>query len=49
MVFVVPPERQPTVAAALSDLVTVPVGVDFTGSMIVYRKEGTVPSPRSTP
>lgn len=39
MVFVVPPERQPTVAAALSDLVTVPISVDFTGSTIVYEKE----------
>jgi len=49
MVFVVPPDRQAAVATTLSDLITVPVGVDFTGSTIVYRKEGTVPSPRSTP
>ena len=39
MVFVVPPERQPAVAKALSQLITVPVCTDFTGSTIVYRKE----------
>ena len=39
MVFVVPPERQPAVAKALSHLITVPVSADFTGSTIVYRKE----------
>lgn len=39
MVFVVPPERQPAVAKALSHLITVPVCTDFTGSTLVYRKE----------
>ncbi|CAN5884094.1 GHMP kinase [soil metagenome] len=39
MVFVVPPERQPAVAQALSHLIRVPVAADFTGSTIVYRKE----------
>jgi D-glycero-alpha-D-manno-heptose-7-phosphate kinase len=39
MVFVVPPEKQPAVAKALSHLITVPVCTDFTGSTIVYRKE----------
>jgi D-glycero-alpha-D-manno-heptose-7-phosphate kinase len=39
MVFVVPPEKQATVQAALSHLITVPISTDFTGSTIVYRKE----------
>ena len=39
MVFVVPPEKQPAVRAALSHLITVPISADFTGSTIVYRKE----------
>ena len=39
MVFVVPPDRQPSVAKALTDLMTVPIRVDFTGSRIVYRRE----------
>jgi D-glycero-alpha-D-manno-heptose-7-phosphate kinase len=39
MVFVVPPEKQATVRAALSHLITVPISTDFTGSTIVYRKE----------
>jgi D-glycero-alpha-D-manno-heptose-7-phosphate kinase len=39
MVFVVPPERQAAVRAALPDLITVPISTDFTGSTIVYRKE----------
>lgn len=39
MVFVVPPERQATVAQALSHLIRVPISADFTGSTIVYRKE----------
>jgi D-glycero-alpha-D-manno-heptose-7-phosphate kinase len=39
MVFVVPPDRQAAVRAALSHLITVPVSVDFTGTSIVYRKE----------
>ncbi len=50
MVFVVPPERQPAVAKALSHLITVPISADFhTGSTIVYRKEellGAGGSPR---
>ena len=41
MVFVVPPEKQPAVAKALSELITVPVTTDFTGSTIVYRREAT--------
>jgi D-glycero-alpha-D-manno-heptose-7-phosphate kinase len=39
MVFVVPPEKQPAVRAALSHLIMVPISADFTGSTIVYRKE----------
>ena len=39
MVFVVPPDRQPAVAAALSELMTVPICVDFTGSTIVYDRQ----------
>jgi D-glycero-alpha-D-manno-heptose-7-phosphate kinase len=39
MVFVVPPDRQADVRAALSHLITVPISTDFTGSTIVYRKE----------
>jgi D-glycero-alpha-D-manno-heptose-7-phosphate kinase len=39
MVFVVPPERQAAVRAALSHLITVPISTDFTGSTIVYKKE----------
>lgn len=39
MVFVVPPERQPAVRAALSHLITVPVTADFTGSRIIYCNE----------
>jgi D-glycero-alpha-D-manno-heptose-7-phosphate kinase len=39
MVFVVPPDRQPAVRAALSHLITVPISADFTGSTIVYKKE----------
>ena len=39
MVFVVPPEKQAAVRAALSHLIMVPVSADFTGSTIVYRKE----------
>jgi D-glycero-alpha-D-manno-heptose-7-phosphate kinase len=39
MVFVVPPERQDAVRAALSHLITVPISTDFTGSTIVYKKE----------
>lgn len=47
MVFVVPPERQPAVAKALSDLITVPVSADFTGSTIIYRKEELLGTGRS--
>lgn len=47
MVFVVPPERQPAVREALSDLITVPVSVDFTGSTLVYRKEDLVGAAKS--
>lgn len=39
MVFVVPPECQPAVRAALAHLITVPLATDFSGSTIVYRKE----------
>jgi D-glycero-alpha-D-manno-heptose-7-phosphate kinase len=39
MVFVVPPEKQAAVRAALSHLITVPISTDFTGSTIVYRRE----------
>ena len=39
MLFIVPPERQAAVGAALSHLITVPVRTDFTGSTIIYRKE----------
>ena len=39
MVFVVPPEKQAAVRAALSHLIMVPISADFTGSTIVYRKE----------
>jgi D-glycero-alpha-D-manno-heptose-7-phosphate kinase len=39
MVFIVPPDKQAAVRAALSHLITVPVSTDFTGSTIVYRKE----------
>jgi len=39
MVFVVPPDRQPAMREALAHLTEVPVGIDFTGSSIVYRNE----------
>jgi len=48
MVFVVPPDRQPAVAKALSHLITVPVSADFTGSTIIYRKEDLIEAGRST-
>lgn len=47
MVFVVPPERQPAVRAALSHLILVPVATDFTGSTIIYRKEELRPAAAS--
>jgi D-glycero-alpha-D-manno-heptose-7-phosphate kinase len=39
MVFVVPPEKQPAVREALSNLISVPVRTDFTGSTIIYRQD----------
>jgi D-glycero-alpha-D-manno-heptose-7-phosphate kinase len=39
MVFVVPPERQAAVRDVLAGLTSVPVGIDFSGSSIVYRNE----------
>ncbi len=38
LVFVVPPERQSAVRRALSNLVAVPIAIDFTGSTIIYDK-----------
>ena len=43
MAFIVPPENQPSVRAALSHLLHVPAGIDFTGSTIVYRQLETLP------
>jgi len=43
MAFIVPPEKQPQVRAALSHLLHVPAGIDFTGSTIVYRQIETLP------
>lgn len=43
MAFIVPPEKQPQVRAALSHLLHVPAGIDFTGSTIVYRQVETLP------
>ena len=39
MVFVVPNDKQEQVREALSQLISVPVRVDFTGSTIIYRQE----------
>lgn len=39
MAFIVPPDKQLEVGAALSDLTRVPIRVDFTGSTIIYDKE----------
>jgi len=46
MAFVVPPDRQPAVRAALSHLTSVPIAVDFTGSSIVYRNQALVETGR---
>ena len=42
MAFIVPPERQAEVRAALAHLLYVPAGIDFTGSTIVYRQQESV-------
>jgi D-glycero-alpha-D-manno-heptose-7-phosphate kinase len=39
MVFVVPPEKHSAVREALSNLISVPVRADFTGSTIIYRQD----------
>jgi D-glycero-alpha-D-manno-heptose-7-phosphate kinase len=39
MVFVVPPDRQQAVREALCEHTSVPIGIDFTGSTIVYKNE----------
>lgn len=39
MVFVVPPKKQHAVREALSNLISVPVRADFTGSTIIYRQD----------
>lgn len=39
MVFVVPPKHQKKVREALSQLISVPVHVDFTGSTIIYQQD----------
>jgi D-glycero-alpha-D-manno-heptose-7-phosphate kinase len=39
MVFVVPTEKQTAVREALSNLISVPVRADFTGSTIIYRQD----------
>ncbi len=42
MAFIVPPERQAEVRAALAHLLYVPAGIDFTGSTIVYRQQESI-------
>jgi len=39
MAFIVPPDNQLAVSAALQDLIRVPVRVDFTGSKIIYERK----------